>query len=191
MLFGYMIVRALLPIVRVFGRLPDGAGRLFTALLNSATRPFHIVNYLGSVSGATVFNRRRMGPKLDRVIASLHCSLDAEPEERLRRDDALPTALGSLLQRSDKPGRGLPIRNPVFRPPPATTHPLKPTGSVGLPLACGLHERGKQRILIVAPCAIPLRFGRGNRTHVEPLTNFSYERTGDAAGIPKWRPAQR
>lgn len=85
MLFGYLIVRALLPIVRIFGRLPDRAGRVFAGILNSATRPFHVVNYLGSCCGASVFDRGRMGHKLDRVIASLHRSLDAEPEERLRR----------------------------------------------------------------------------------------------------------
>lgn len=90
MLFGYMIVRALLPIVRVVGRLPDRASRLFADILNSATRPFHMINYLGSVGGAKVFNRQRMGPKLDRVMASLHRQLDAEPEERLRRTMHFP-----------------------------------------------------------------------------------------------------
>jgi hypothetical protein len=91
MLFGYMIVRALLPPVRVFGRLPDRASRLFANLLNGATRPFHFVNYLGSCGGAKVFNRRRMGPKLDHVIDSLHRSLNAEPEERLWRAMHFPT----------------------------------------------------------------------------------------------------
>jgi len=90
MLFGYMIVWALLPLVRVFGRLPDRASRLLADLLNGATRPFHIINYLGSCGGATVFNRTRIGPKLDHVILSLHRSLDAEPEERLRRTMHFP-----------------------------------------------------------------------------------------------------
>jgi len=91
MLFGYLIVRALLPLVRVFGRLPDTVGRLFANLLNAANRPFDIVNYLGSCAGAKVFNRRRMGPKLDSVIVFLHRSLDAEAEERLRRAMHFPT----------------------------------------------------------------------------------------------------
>lgn len=90
MLFGYLIVRALLPLVRVFSRLPDNVGRIFAYLLNAASRPFDIVNYLGSCIGAIVFNRRRMGTKLDRVIVSLHRSLDAETEERLRRAMAFP-----------------------------------------------------------------------------------------------------
>jgi len=35
MLFGYLIVRALLILVRVFGLLPDGASRAFARLLDS------------------------------------------------------------------------------------------------------------------------------------------------------------
>jgi hypothetical protein len=37
MLFGYMIVRTLLPLVTIFGRLPSGAGRGYARLLNAAT----------------------------------------------------------------------------------------------------------------------------------------------------------
>ena len=35
-----------------FSRLPDGASRRFAALLNAGTRPFHVVNYVGSLFGA-------------------------------------------------------------------------------------------------------------------------------------------
>ena len=44
MLFGYMIVRALLPLVAVFGRLPAGFKRAYARLLNAATRPFDLIN---------------------------------------------------------------------------------------------------------------------------------------------------
>src|SRR2546430_2089134 len=47
MLFGYLIVRALLVLVRVFGMLPDGASKAFAKLLGSAHRPFDLINYLG------------------------------------------------------------------------------------------------------------------------------------------------
>ena len=47
MLFGYLIVRALLVLVRIFGRLPAAVGRLFAAALDSATAPFNAVNYWG------------------------------------------------------------------------------------------------------------------------------------------------
>ena len=47
MVFGYMIVRALLILVRILGRLPAPVSRLFAAVLNFATAPFHVVNYWG------------------------------------------------------------------------------------------------------------------------------------------------
>jgi len=46
MLFGYLITRALLMIARIFGRLPDSAGKAFARLLDAARRPFHLINYL-------------------------------------------------------------------------------------------------------------------------------------------------
>jgi hypothetical protein len=48
MLFGYLIIRALLVLVRVFGLLPDAASKAFARLLDSARRPFDLINYLGS-----------------------------------------------------------------------------------------------------------------------------------------------
>src|SRR6478752_342074 len=39
MLFGYLIVRRLLPLVRWFGRRPDNVSRVFATVLNSATKP--------------------------------------------------------------------------------------------------------------------------------------------------------
>ena len=52
MLFGYLIVRALLILARIFGLLPGAASRAFARLLDSAQRPFHLINYLGSRAGA-------------------------------------------------------------------------------------------------------------------------------------------
>jgi hypothetical protein len=85
MVFGYMIVRRLLLLVHAFGRLPDGASRAFAALLNSGTRPFHLVNYLGSCGGALVFHGPRLTRQLDRTLDALHRHLDEETDESLRR----------------------------------------------------------------------------------------------------------
>jgi hypothetical protein len=49
MVFGYLIVRTLLPLVHVLGRL--GLSRGFAATLNASRRPFHVINYLGSCGG--------------------------------------------------------------------------------------------------------------------------------------------
>jgi hypothetical protein len=85
MLFGYLIVRALLILVRIFGLLPDAASRVFARLLDSARRPFHLVNYLGSRVGARLIPPRRMPAVLDHVITVLQQHLERETESALRR----------------------------------------------------------------------------------------------------------
>jgi hypothetical protein len=85
MAFGYLIVRRLLPLVRLFGRLPEPFSRAFAATLNAGTRPFHTINYLGSVGGALVFHGPRLTRQLDHTIEVLHRRLDAETEEALGR----------------------------------------------------------------------------------------------------------
>ena len=91
MLFGYLVVRALLVLVRVFGLLPGGASRAFARLLDSARRPFHLINYLGSSAGARIIPPRRMPPVLDRVIAALQTHLQRETGSALRRGMHYPT----------------------------------------------------------------------------------------------------
>ncbi|HET9859331.1 MAG TPA: DinB family protein [Nocardioidaceae bacterium] len=85
MVFGYMVVRRLLPLVRLFGRLPDRFSRTFAALLNSGTRPFHVINYLGSCGGALVFRGPRLTRQLDRTLDALHRRLDVESVDALDR----------------------------------------------------------------------------------------------------------
>ena len=91
MVFGYLVVRSLLPLVRVLGRLPAPVGRGFAGLLNAATGPFHVVNYWGSVVGARVFSHARLGRVTDRTLAALLRSLQREPEAALRRGMPFPT----------------------------------------------------------------------------------------------------
>lgn len=90
MLFGYLIVRSLLGMVRILGRAPDRVSRGFAATLNAGTRPFHVVNYLGSCGGARVFHGSRLAAKFDRTIASLHRHLDAESDAALGRGMHFP-----------------------------------------------------------------------------------------------------
>jgi hypothetical protein len=91
MVFGYMVVQRLLVLVRIFSRLPHRASRVFANILGAATRPFHIVNYYGSCAAALVYNRRRMGAKLDRVIGSLQRQLARGNDADFARGMYFPT----------------------------------------------------------------------------------------------------
>jgi hypothetical protein len=91
MLFGYIIVRALLVLVTVFGWLPDGFSRVYARLLNAATGPFDFINYLGPRAAVHVYGQHRMGAKLDRVLAGLHRSVDAATSADLARGMYYPT----------------------------------------------------------------------------------------------------
>jgi hypothetical protein len=42
MLFGYMLVRVLLPLLGVFAKLPRAVGRTYARLLDAAAGPFHL-----------------------------------------------------------------------------------------------------------------------------------------------------
>lgn len=85
MLLGYLVVRALLVLVRVFGLLPDAASKAYARLLDSARRSFDLINYLGSCAGARILRPRRMSRMLDHVIAVLQDRLRRETETALGR----------------------------------------------------------------------------------------------------------
>ncbi|MCX4919958.1 DinB family protein [Streptomyces sp. NBC_00687] len=90
MLFGYIVVLALLPMVRAFGRLPPGASRAWSRLLTASTRPFDLINCWGAVGGVRVYDHRRMGAKFDHTIAALSRRLEAEPDSTLARTMHFP-----------------------------------------------------------------------------------------------------
>ncbi len=91
MVFGYMVVLRLLVLVRVFGRLPDRISAQFARMLNATAIPFDAVNYYGSCAAASVYNRRRMGAKLDHVIDKLQRRLARESDDSFRRGMHYPT----------------------------------------------------------------------------------------------------
>jgi hypothetical protein len=84
MLFGYLLMRALIVLAGVFARLPASASRVFARLLDAVTAPFHWINYLGSCAGAKIFPVRRMAGKMDQVTLALEQRLRAETSARLR-----------------------------------------------------------------------------------------------------------
>jgi DinB family protein len=90
MLFGYLLVRNLLFLVAIMARLPDGFSRRFAATLNAATRPFHVVNYVGSLGGARVLGHAGMERTMDHVTSSLVRSLNRRTPEDLARGMHFP-----------------------------------------------------------------------------------------------------
>jgi hypothetical protein len=90
MVFGYMIVQRLLILVRVLSRLPEPVNRGFARLLNAATKPFDVINYYGSCAAALVYNRSRMGAKMDRVISALQRKIYRESDDALHRGMHFP-----------------------------------------------------------------------------------------------------
>ena len=83
MLFGFVLVRVLLPLVKGLGRLPPDVSRTFAAILNAGTRLFHVVNYLSAIPGGTVLSGPAMGRLMDRTVNHLRSRLRSESEDAL------------------------------------------------------------------------------------------------------------
>ena len=90
MLFGYLLVHNLQILVKAFTRLPRHVSKAFAATLDAATRPFHAVNYLGSLGGARVLGHARMERLMDFVIGRLQRFVTATGEDSLNRGMHFP-----------------------------------------------------------------------------------------------------
>jgi uncharacterized damage-inducible protein DinB len=91
MLFGYLLARALRILVKVFGRLPEAISRVFAAILNAGSGPFHVVNYLCALPGGRALRVRAMGSLMDNTIGHLRASLAQESERNLALAMHFPT----------------------------------------------------------------------------------------------------
>lgn len=89
MLFGYFVVRTLLPMVKGFGRLPRPISRGFAALLDAGARPFHPINYCGSWMGGHM-SPAWMQRRFDRVTQQLARQLARESDHSLARGMCFP-----------------------------------------------------------------------------------------------------
>jgi len=91
MLFGYQIVFVLRPLVWVFAHAPRAWSRGFARGLNTMTRPFHVVNYLGSLGGGRLLGRRGMTWVFDWITTRLHTSVRHADDRALSRGMHFPT----------------------------------------------------------------------------------------------------
>jgi len=71
MTFGFIIINVLLPMARLWGRLPKGSSKWFAGLLNAFTGPFNWINALGARGQGRFFTRNRIGKIYDRTYFSL------------------------------------------------------------------------------------------------------------------------
>ncbi len=69
--FGFIVLNVLLPMARLWGRLPRGSSKWFADLLNWFTRPFNWVNGLGARFQGKVFTYPRVGKIFDQYHAGL------------------------------------------------------------------------------------------------------------------------
>lgn len=82
MALGFFLLPVLLPLIRLAGRLPQGATRPFAALLNQATGPFNWINGRAPRLGSRLFRRRSLATVYDWVIRrTLRIVCQLRPDE--------------------------------------------------------------------------------------------------------------
>lgn len=91
MTFGFIILKALLPMARVWGRLPKWTSKRFAGLLNVLTVPFNWVNALGARFQSRVFTYARIGAAYDWVYFSLMKQINSIQEDEWERGMHYPT----------------------------------------------------------------------------------------------------
>lgn len=91
MTFGFIIVNILLPMARVWGKLPKGSSKWFAWLLNAFTGPFNWFNELGARGQGKIFNRDRVGKVYDQAYFSLLRKINSIKEHEWQRGMYYPT----------------------------------------------------------------------------------------------------
>jgi hypothetical protein len=91
MLFGFIILNALLPIIRAWGRLPRESSKPFSRLLNASERPFNWINAIGARLQGRVFIYKRIGRLWDTVYFSLLKKIDSIKDDEWNLGMYYPT----------------------------------------------------------------------------------------------------
>lgn len=91
MTFGFIVVNALFPMARLWGKLPKGSSKWFAALLNASTGVFNWANKLGARGQGKVFTRRRIGRIFDNTHAALLKKLASLKDDEWQRGMYYPT----------------------------------------------------------------------------------------------------
>lgn len=89
--FGFIVINVLLPLVRLWGKMPKGSSRWFAWLLNAFTGPFNWFNALGARGQGKVFTHQRIGEIYDRAHLSLLKKIDSIQNDEWERGMCFPT----------------------------------------------------------------------------------------------------
>ena len=99
MTFGFIVVSALIPMVRVWARLPRGFSKVFAWILNGLAGPFNWINGIGARGGSKFFRKKRLGPKFDKVYASMLRKLNSVGDDEWRRGMYFPEKWDGLFKK--------------------------------------------------------------------------------------------
>lgn len=91
MTFGFTVINVLLPMARLWGKLPKGSSRWFAWLLNSLTGPFNWFNALGARAQGRIFTRQRIGKIYDGVYSALLRKLNSIADDEWGHGMYYPT----------------------------------------------------------------------------------------------------
>ena len=117
MVFGYMVVRALLPMVHVISRLPQPVGTAFAAVLNAGTRPFDVVNYWGSRGRDPRLQQATDGPETRQNHHRHQPPAGTRKPHVAIKIDAIPGPVGPVLRPDDDTQRRLRLPHASLRLP--------------------------------------------------------------------------
>ena len=91
MTFGFLVVDVLLPMTRLWGKLPKGTSKPFAWLLNLFTGLFNWFNALGARGQGKVLTHQRIGTIFDRVYFSLLKKTNSIKDDEWERGMYYPT----------------------------------------------------------------------------------------------------
>jgi hypothetical protein len=85
MTFGFMVINVLLPMARLWGRLPRNSSKWFASLLNAFTGVFNWFNMLGARGQGKAFTYKRIGKIYDCVYFSLLKKVSSIKDDEWKR----------------------------------------------------------------------------------------------------------
>jgi hypothetical protein len=91
MTFGFSVINVLLPMARLWGKLPKSSSKWFASLLNIFTGLFNWFNMLGARGQGKVFTAKRIGKIYDRVYFSLLKKVDSIHDDEWEHGMYYPT----------------------------------------------------------------------------------------------------